>query len=146
MRYPIRLYAGALAVAVGGIGVGAAVASAAGKGPPPAAEPAGLYVFACVNPKGQIDYLEFRKPLPHQCSRSGESLWHWAISPVTTPSAAPSPSASPTPSPSPSDTATPTPSPTPTATPSPTDAAADPTSPAPQGSWGLGGQPPSSGD
>jgi len=132
VRYPIKIYAGALAVAVCGIGVGAAVASAAGKGPPAAAEPAGQYVFACVNAKGQIDYLEFRKPLPHQCSRSGESLWHWAISPVISPAASPSPSVSPTPSPSPSDTASPTPSPTasPTDTTSPT--------PAAQGSWGLG--------
>jgi hypothetical protein len=78
---------------VGSIGAGAAVASAAARGTSsPAAQPGGPYVFACVNKSGKIDYLEFRKPLPHQCWFSGETLWHWAV--VPGPTASPSPSAS----------------------------------------------------
>ena len=102
-----------------GIGVGAAVASSAGASPPPNAQPAGQYVFACVNQDGKIDYLEFRTPLPHQCLRSGESLWHWAASPGPTasPSASPSASASASPSASPTPTVTVTVTVTVTATP-----------------------------
>jgi hypothetical protein len=95
-----------------GIGVGAAVASSAGASPPPNTQPAGQYVFACVNQDGKIDYLEFRTPLPHQCFHSGETLWHWAASPGPTASASASPSASP----SASATVTPTVTPTVTAT------------------------------
>jgi hypothetical protein len=104
----VKIVAGAAVVAVAGIGAGAVVASAVGRGPAPAAEPGGQYVFACVNKNGQIDYLEFRKPLPHQCSRSDETLWHWAISPMG--SVSPSPSASGSASPSASASASVSPS------------------------------------
>jgi hypothetical protein len=88
------------ALAVGGIAAGAAVASAAASHPAsPAPQPSGQYVFACVNKHGAIDYLQFHKPLPHQCWYSGETLWHWAAAPG---SAAPPASPSPSPSPSPS--------------------------------------------
>jgi len=101
---------------VAGIGAGAAVASAASNPPGPAAQPAGSYVFACVNTDGKIDYLEFRKPLPHQCWHSGETLWYWAV--VPGPTASPSASASATPSASPSASATPSASPSASASPS----------------------------
>ncbi len=109
----------------GGIGAGVAVvASAAAASSPPTAQPAGQYVFACVNQDGKIDYLEFRDPLPHQCWHSGETLWHWAVDPgpTATPSASPSatPSASPSPSPSVSPSASPSPSPSASPSPSPT--------------------------
>jgi hypothetical protein len=91
------------ALAVGGIAAGAAVASAAASHPAsPAPQPSGQYVFACVDKHGKIDYLQFRKPLPHQCWYSGETLWHWAAGPEPTPSPSASPSASPSPSPWPS--------------------------------------------
>jgi hypothetical protein len=90
------------------IGAGAAVANAAGASPPPTAQPAGQYVFACVNKYGNIDYLEFRKPLPHQCRLADEELWHWAVSPG--PTAAPDATATVT------STATPTVTPTVTVT------------------------------
>jgi hypothetical protein len=111
----------AAALFAGGLGAGAAVASAAVAGPSsPAAQPAAQYVFACVNKHGQLDYLEFRKPLPHQCWYSGEALWHWAVvpGPTASPSASPSPSSSPSPFPSSSPSPSWSPSPTPSSSPS----------------------------
>ena len=100
------------AILAGGIGVASIVVSAAGASPPSSAQPAGQYVFACVNQNGKIDYLEFRNPLPHQCRYSGETLWHWVVAPGPTAS----PSASPTVTPTPTPTVTPTPTPTVTVT------------------------------
>ena len=101
-------------ILAGGIGAGAVVASSAGASPPPNAQPAGQYVFACVNQNGKLDYLEFRTPLPHQCFHSGEMLWHLAASPG--PTASPSASATVTSTPTPTVTVTVTPTPTPTVT------------------------------
>ena len=96
---------------VAGMAVGATITSAVGS---PAALTAnsstvkvpalqsGRYVFACVNPAGGIDYLEFRQPLPHQCWFAGESLWYWDAVPLVV--ATPTPTPSPTPSPSPTPT------------------------------------------
>jgi hypothetical protein len=99
------------ALVVGGVGVGAAVASAAAAhSSSPAAQPSGQYVFACVNKDGAIDYLQFHKPLPHQCWYSGETLWHWAAAPG---SAAPPASPSPSPYPSASSSASASTSPLP---------------------------------
>ena len=103
-------------ILAGGIGVGAALASSAGASPPPNAQPAGQYVFACVNQDGKIDYLEYRTPLPHQCFHSGESLWHFAGSPGPTASSSPSATATPTPTTTVTVTVTPTPTPTVTVT------------------------------
>jgi hypothetical protein len=144
------------AVAIAGIAVGGILARSVSVGhsnnasyssnttsnSSPAVQPTGSYVFACVNKSGKIDYLEFRRPLPHQCWFAGETLWHWAAAPVADPPAsdppAPSPSASvsvsqpaavavtptptltPTPTPTPTPTVTPTPTPTPTPTQTPT--------------------------
>jgi hypothetical protein len=111
----------AASLAVAGVAVAltvaATVASAAGTSPSPAAQPAGNYVFACVNRSGKIDYLEFRKPLPHQCWFSGETLWYWDAVPVATPTATTTPS--PTATPTTSATSTANPASTTTATPSP---------------------------
>jgi hypothetical protein len=72
------------ALGIAGIGVGATMASAASGGSnSPAVQPGGNYVFACVNHSGKIDYLEFRKPLPHQCWFPGETMWYWAVQPVS---------------------------------------------------------------
>ena len=68
----------------------------------PAVQPTGSYVFACVNKSGKIDYLEFRRPLPHQCWFAGETLWHWAAAPVADPPASDPPASDPPASPSPS--------------------------------------------
>lgn len=95
MKIRARSAVATVAVAIAGVGVGARIASAADNGEP-GSQPSGQYVFACVNRAGKIDYLEFRKPLPHQCWVSGESLWHWAVAPASSPS--PSPSVSPSPS------------------------------------------------
>lgn len=74
------------AAAAAGAG-GAAAALAAGPGasqPGPATAPAptaypsqGSTVWACVNSSGQIDYLEFRPPLPHPCNAQ-DTLWNWS--------------------------------------------------------------------
>jgi len=102
-----------------GIAAGATIASAAsGTSTPAPALQTGKYVFACVNPNGKIDYLEFRKPLPHQCWFAGESLWYWDAVPLATPS--PTPTVTPTPTATPTPTPTATPTPTPTATPTST--------------------------
>jgi hypothetical protein len=98
---------------VAGIALGATIASAAdGSSPkvPALQDASGRYVFACVNPAGGIDYLEFRAPLPHQCWFAGESLWYWDAVPLAQPGTYSTPTYSPSPSPSP----TPTPTPTPT--------------------------------
>jgi hypothetical protein len=100
---------------VAGIALGATIASAATGSSTatkvPALQGSGQYVFACVNPAGGIDYLEFRQPLPHQCWFSGESLWYWDAVPLA--GATPSPSPLPTFTISPTPSASPTPSPTP---------------------------------
>jgi hypothetical protein len=97
-----------------GIALGATIASAANSSStkPPALQSTGSrYVFACVNPGGGIDYLEFRAPLPHQCWFAGESLWYWDAVPLAQGGTTPTPTFSPTPTVSP----TPSPSPTPDA-------------------------------
>ncbi len=96
---------------VAGIALGATIASAANSSspkPPALQNTSGRYVFACVNPGGGIDYLEFRAPLPHQCWFAGESLWYWDAVPLA--------GAGTTPTPTPTFSPTPTVSPTPTAT------------------------------
>jgi hypothetical protein len=108
-----------ITLAAAGVAVGATVASAAATSSSPATQPAGNYVFACVNKSGKIDYLEFRKPLPHQCWFSGETLWYWDAVPVATPTATATPSATPTPTPTSSATTTANPASTASATPSP---------------------------
>jgi hypothetical protein len=109
---------------IAGIALGATVASAASGSSSAAKVPAlqsGRYVFACVNPAGGIDYLEFRQPLPHQCWFSGESLWYWDAVPLAQPTPTGSPSVWPTdtttatPSPSPSVSSSPSASPSPSA-------------------------------
>jgi hypothetical protein len=83
-----------------GIALGATIASAANSSRPkvPALQStSGRYVFACVNPAGGIDYLEFRTPLPHQCWFAGEALWYWDAVPLAQPG--PTPTFSPTPTP-----------------------------------------------
>jgi hypothetical protein len=105
----------AASLAAAGVAVGATVASAAATSSSPATQPAGNYVFACVNKSGKIDYLEFRKPLPHQCWFAGETLWYWDAVPVATPTATATPSATPTSS----ATTTANPASTASATPSP---------------------------
>lgn len=63
----------------------------------PAPQSSGEYVFACVNKRGKLDYLEFRAPLPHQCWFAGETLWHFAALPAVVPSPSPTPTPTPTP-------------------------------------------------
>jgi hypothetical protein len=87
-------------MAVACIALGATIASAANGASPkvPALQGTGQYVFACVNPEGGIDYLEFRAPLPHQCWFAGESLWYWDAVPLAQPTTSqPTYSYSPTP-------------------------------------------------
>ena len=94
------------AMTLAGIALGATIASAAsgaGHKNPALQSTSARYVFACVNPEGGIDYLEFRNPLPHQCWFAGESLWYWDAVPLAVPVPTPTP--------------TPTSTPTPTATP-----------------------------
>jgi hypothetical protein len=43
-----------------------------------------IAITAPMTPAGGIDYLEFRKPLPHQCWFAGESLWYWDAVPTST--------------------------------------------------------------
>jgi hypothetical protein len=122
MKKKTRTIAITASLTVAGIALGATVASAASGTGSAAKVPAlqsGRYVFACVNPAGGIDYLEFRAPLPHQCWFSGESLWYWDAVPLAQPSATQSPSPWPTTSVSP----TPSDSPTPSVSPTPSDSA-----------------------
>jgi len=42
-------------------------------------------VYACVNPSGGIDYLEYRLPLPHPCWYGNETLWRWSVNPTPAP-------------------------------------------------------------
>jgi len=135
MQTKAKTVAVAMAIAVGGIGVGAGVAVAATSSGSTALQPSGQYVFACVSNQGKVDYLEFRKPLPHQCTHSGDTLWHWlAIAP--SPSASPSPSPSASPSASSSAPASPSPSSSPSASPSPS--ASESSDPAPDVSGSPG--------
>ena len=109
MQKRTRAIAITASMTVAGIALGATIASAANSSStkPPALQSTGSrYVFACVNPGGGIDYLEFRAPLPHQCWFAGESLWYWdavplAAGPAPTPTFSPTPTVSPTPSPTP---------------------------------------------
>src|SRR5579862_3296118 len=113
MQKRTRAIAITASMTVAGVALGATIATAASgskKPPPPALQSTtSRYVFACVNPEGGIDYLEFRAPLPHQCWFAGESLWYWdavplAAGPTTpTPTFSPTPTVSPTPSPTPAD-------------------------------------------
>ena len=103
-------------ILAGGIGAGVAVASVAGASPLSNTQPSAQYVFACVNQGGNIDYLEYRTPLPHQCWHSGETLWHWAAAPEVTASSSASATATPTVTPTATVTVTVTPTPTPTVT------------------------------
>lgn len=91
MRARALIATAAAAVVLAG---GGTAAVAATSGPPPAGQPGNVNVYACVNPAGKIDYLEFRD-VPHPCWYAGESLWHWTVS--GPPAASPSPSATPTP-------------------------------------------------
>jgi hypothetical protein len=88
-------------MAVACIALGATIASAANSSSsavPALQSTSGRYVFACVNPDGGIDYLEFRAPLPHQCWFAGESLWYWDAVPLAQPGTYPTyPVYSPTP-------------------------------------------------
>jgi len=110
MQKRTRAIAVTASMTVAGIALGATIASAANSSStkPPALQSTGSrYVFACVNPGGGIDYLEFRAPLPHQCWFAGESLWYWDAVPLAAGGTTPTPTFSPTP------TVSPTPSPTP---------------------------------
>jgi hypothetical protein len=87
-------------MAVACTALGATIASAANSSSsavPALQSTSGRYVFACVNPNGGIDYLEFRAPLPHQCWFAGESLWYWDAVPLAQPGTYPTPTYSPTP-------------------------------------------------
>ena len=65
------LIAGAITAAIlGGSGVAYATVSS-----PAATQPVNAGVYACVNTKGGIDYLEFNAPIPHPCWFPGETLW-----------------------------------------------------------------------
>ncbi len=100
MQKRTRAIAITASMTVAGIALGATIASAASGSNTkvPALQSTGSrYVFACVNPAGGIDYLEFRAPLPHQCWFSGESLWYWDAVPLAQPG--PTPTFSPTPTP-----------------------------------------------
>jgi hypothetical protein len=107
MQKRTRAIAVTASMTVAGIALGATIASAANSSStkPPALQSTGSrYVFACVNPGGGIDYLEFRAPLPHQCWFAGESLWYWDAVPLAQPG--PTPTFSPTPTPTATATAT----------------------------------------
>ena len=100
MQKRTRAIAVTASMTVAGIALGATIASAANSSstkPPALQSTSSRYVFACVNPGGGIDYLEFRAPLPHQCWFSGEALWYWDAVPLAQPG--PTPTFSPTPTP-----------------------------------------------
>jgi hypothetical protein len=110
MQKRTRAIAITASMTVAGVALGATIATAASgsKTPPhPALQSTtSRYVFACVNPEGGIDYLEFRAPLPHQCWFAGESLWYWDAVPLAGAATTPSPTPTPTVSPTPTATAT----------------------------------------
>ena len=109
MQIKTRVAAITASLTLAGIAAGATIASAAsGTSTPSPALQTGKYVFACVNPNGKIDYLEFRKPLPHQCWFAGESLWYWDAVPLAEPTPTPTPTATPTATATATATATPT--------------------------------------
>ncbi len=74
--------AAAAAIALASLGTGIALA-ASSAGPAPQLNNPDVY--ACVNQAGQIDYLEFRLPIPHLCWFASESLWRWSVNPVPAP-------------------------------------------------------------
>jgi hypothetical protein len=92
MTMRARAFAATAAAAVVLAGGGAVAAVAATSAAPPAGQPGSTYVYACVNPAGKIDYLEFRD-VPHPCWYAGESLWSWPARTPVTPPASPSPTA-----------------------------------------------------
>lgn len=67
-----RIAAAAATASVLALGGGLAYAATGG---PPAQQLNDPDVYACVNPAGGIDYLEFHLPLPHPCWFSNETLW-----------------------------------------------------------------------
>jgi hypothetical protein len=76
------LAAVSLALAIAAAGGGLALAATSGS---PAAQLNGSDVYACVSASGQVDYLEFRLPIPHPCWQSGETLWRWSVNPTPGP-------------------------------------------------------------
>jgi hypothetical protein len=100
MQKRTRAIAITASMTVTGVALGATIATAASgsKNPPRPARQSttSRYVFACVNPEGGIDYLEFRAPLPHQCWFAGESLWYWDAVPLAGAATTPSPTPTPT--------------------------------------------------
>jgi hypothetical protein len=82
MRHRKALAAALFAAALAGAGGGAALAAVTSS---PAAQVTDPDVYACVNPAGGIDYLEFRLPLPHRCWFANEQLWRWSVNPVPGP-------------------------------------------------------------
>lgn len=65
----------AAAAAVVALLAGGGVAAYAATSTTPAQQLNDPDVYACVNPAGGIDYLEFHLPLPHPCWFSDETLW-----------------------------------------------------------------------
>ncbi len=81
-RIKAAIITGIAAIALVGSGVGLALAASSGG---PAAQINNPDVYACVNPSGGIDYIEFRLPIPHPCWFSNESLWRWSVNPTPAP-------------------------------------------------------------
>lgn len=76
----------AVVAAAGALVLGASAATAAALAATGGAQQVtGPDVYACVNPAGGIDYLEFRLPIPHPCWHVGEQLWRWSVNPVPGP-------------------------------------------------------------
>lgn len=69
MRKRLIALCGISAVVMMGAGGAAYAAASSGTAVQP---PEGVY--ACVNATGQINYLEFREPIPHACEY-GDNLW-----------------------------------------------------------------------
>jgi len=78
----LRIGIAVTVVAVAGLGGATALVASASQHAVLAVQPAGPYVFACVNETtGKLDYFEFKSPLPHQCN-AGDELWHLAAGPT----------------------------------------------------------------
>lgn len=83
MRLRTKAAAAAAAVAAAAvISGGSAYAVTASTGAAQVTDPD---VYACVNPSGGVDYLEFRFPIPHPCWFSNETLWRWSVNPTPAP-------------------------------------------------------------